>query len=95
MSISITVAISICLTTWVNMYNIVLNGTGKIKLQMYTWLFAALINIPISLFFVEVMDLGVVGIVLGTVASLIPLAILSPIQVNKIISNKDNGIWAK
>jgi len=95
MSISITVAVSICLTTWVNMYNIVLNGTGKIKLQMYTWLFAALINIPISLIFVEVMDLGVVGIVLGTVASLIPLAILSPIQVNKILSNKDNGIWAK
>ena len=95
MAISITVAVSICLTTWVNMYNIVLNGTGKIKLQMYAWLFAALINIPISLFFVKVMDLGVVGIVLGTVVSLIPLAILSPIQVNKILKKKESGIWAK
>ncbi|SDD92393.1 Na+-driven multidrug efflux pump [Pricia antarctica] len=95
MAISISVAVSICLTTWVNMYNIVLNGTGKIKLQMYTWLFAAFINIPISLFLVEVIDLGVVGIVLGTVASLIPLAIVAPIQVNKILSKKDIGIWAK
>ena len=95
MAISITVAVSICLTTWVNMYNIVLNGTGKIKLQMYTWLFAALINIPISLFFVKVMDLGIVGIVLGTVVSLLPLAIVAPIQVNKILSRKDSGIWAK
>ncbi len=94
-SISIIVAVSVCLTTWVNLFNIILNGTGKIKLQMYAWLFAALINIPVSLFFVKVMDLGVVGIVLGTIVSLVPLAILSPIQVSKILSRKDEGIWAK
>lgn len=93
--ISIAVAGSICLTTWVNMFNLVLNGTGKIKLQMYAWIFAAIINIPASLFFVKVLDLGVVGIVLGTISSLIPLAILSPIQVNKILSKKERGIWAK
>ena len=93
--ISIAVAISISLTTWVNMFNIVLNGTGKIGLQMYAWLFAALINIPVSLVFVKVFDLGVVGIVLGTITSLIPLVILSPIQVNKILGKKDRGIWSK
>ncbi len=95
LAVSIAVAISICLTNWVNMYNIVLNGTGKIKLQMYAWLFAALINIPASMFFVKVMDLGIVGIVLGTITSLIPVAILSPIQVNKILKNKDRGIWTE
>jgi O-antigen/teichoic acid export membrane protein len=93
--LSIVVAISICFTTWVNMFNIVLNGTGKIKLQMYAWLFAALINIPASLFFVLVLNLGVVGVVLGTISSLIPLVILSPIQVNKILGKKDLGIWSK
>ncbi len=94
-AISIAVAVSICLTTWVNMFNIVTNGTGKIKLQMYSWIFAAVINIPASLFFVKVLDLGVVGIVLGTIASLIPVAILSPIQVTKILARKERGIWAK
>lgn len=95
MAISIAVAVSICLTTWVNIYNIVLNGTGKIKLQMYAWVFAAIINIPASLFFVKVMNLGVVGIVLGTITSLIPLVILSPIQVRKILARKERGIWAE
>lgn len=95
MVISIAVAGSICLTTWVNMYNLVLNGTGKITLQMYAWLFAALINIPVSLFFVKVFHLGVVGIVLGTIVSLIPLAVLSPLQVRKILSGKERGLWAK
>ncbi|MCP4976125.1 MAG: oligosaccharide flippase family protein [Maribacter sp.] len=95
LTISIVVAVSISLTTWVNMFNIVLNGTGKIRLQMFAWLFAACINIPASIFYVEVLDLGVVGIVLGTITSLIPLAIISPIQVNKILSRKEHGIWAK
>ena len=93
--ISIVVAISICLSNWVNMYNIVLNGTGKVKLQMYAWLFAAIINIPASIFFVNVMDMGIVGIVLGTITSLVPVAVVSPIQVHKILSEKDKGIWAE
>lgn len=93
--ISIAVAVSISLTTWVNMFNLVLNGTGKIKLQMYAWIFAASINIPASIFFAEVLDLGVVGIVLGTIASLLPVGILSPIQVVKILASKDKGIWSK
>lgn len=94
-AISIAVAVSICITTWVNMFNIVTNGTGKIKLQMYAWIFAAVINIPASLFFVKVLDLGVVGIVLGTITSLLPVAILSPIQVAKILGRKERGIWAE
>lgn len=93
--VSIAVAISVCLTTWINIFNIVLNGTGKITLQMYTWIFAACINIPASIFFVKTMNLGVVGIVLGTIASLIPLVILSPIQVIKILKKEEHGIWAK
>jgi len=94
-AISIVVAISICLTTWVNMFNIVLNGTGKIMLQMYAWLFAAIINIPASLFYVNVLNLGVLGVVLGTITSLIPLVITSPVQVYKILLKKEQGIWSK
>lgn len=95
MKISIAVACSICLTTWVNMHNLVLNGTGKIKLQMYAWIFAALINIPASIWLAKYLELGVVGIVLGTFVSMIPLGILSPIQVRRILAQKDSGIWAQ
>lgn len=94
-SISIAVAASVCLATWINIFSIILNGTGKIRLQMYAYLFAALSNVPLSIFFVEVLDYGVVGIILGTVVSLIPLAVLAPIQVQKILTGKDSGLWAK
>lgn len=95
MAITIVVAISVSITNWVNLFNLIMNGTGKIKLQMYAWIFASIINIPISIFFATTMELGTVGIVLGTVVSMLPLAILSPIQVRKILSKNVSGIWDK
>ncbi len=93
--LSVTVAISVSITNWVNMFNIVINGTGKIYLQMVTWLGACVINIPISIFFATYMGWGTIGIVMGTVVSMIPLAIISPLQVKKLLSGTDTGIWAK
>ena len=95
MAITIVVAISVSVTNWVNLFNLIMNGTGKIRLQMYAWIFASIINIPLSVFFATTMEMGTVGIVMGTVVSMLPLAILSPIQVRKILSGKLTGIWDK
>ncbi len=95
MMLTFAVAISISITTWVNSFNLVINGTGKIRLQMYAWIFASIVNIPISIFFVKVMGLGIIGIVLGTIVSMVPLAILSPLQVRKLLARSDKGLWAK
>ena len=77
------------------MFNIVINGTGKIWLQMVTWLGASILNIPVSIFFATYLNMGTVGIVLGTVICMMPLAIISPIQVKKLLNKTDKGIWAK
>lgn len=95
MMVSVIIAISICIRTWVNIFNLVLNGTGKIIIQMYAWIAASIMNIPISIFFATTMGLGLVGIELGTIVSLLPLVFLSPIQVRKILRGTDRGIWAK
>jgi len=89
------IAISVCITTWVNSYNIVINGTGKVRLQMYTWIITAILNIPLCILFAVVFELGIIGIVLGGIVCMIPLAILSPIQVHKLLNKTDTGIWAK
>lgn len=95
MILTLGVAATISITTWVNSFNLVINGTGKIRLQMYAWIFASVLNIPISIFFVKYWDMGINGIILGTIVCMIPLAILSPIQVNKLLAKTDKGIWAK
>lgn len=72
-----------------------INGSGKIKLQMYYGIFAMLINIPISVFFAKTLNMGNAGVILGTCVSLMPSFILSPIQYLKIINNRAIGIWNK
>lgn len=93
--LSVAVALSVSITNWVNMFNIVINGTGKIWLQMVTWVSAAILNIPVSIFMATYLNLGTIGIVMGTVLCLLPLAVISPIQVNKLLKKTDRGIWAK
>ena len=93
--LTVMVALSIVLTTWVNMFNLVLNGTGKIRMQMLTWLGASLLNIPVSIFFATTLGMGTIGIVLGTVVCLLPLAVLAPIQVYMILNQKEKGIWGR
>jgi O-antigen/teichoic acid export membrane protein len=95
MMLTLAVAGSISITTWVNSFNLVINGTGKVRLQMYAWIFASIVNIPLSIFFTQFLGFGIIGVVLGTIVSMIPLAILSPWQVKKLLAKTDKGIWAK
>ena len=74
-------------------FNHFVNGTGKIKFQLYFAIFGALINIPLSIYFAQNLQLGVSGIMLATIASDFVGLIILPIQYNKIIKNKAHGIW--
>jgi O-antigen/teichoic acid export membrane protein len=93
--LSALVAITMLQTTWISIFNIFINGTGKIQLQMYITLVASVINIPLSIFLVQYFDMGAAGIVLGSVISLLGTFIMGPIQVRKILNRTDVGIWGK
>jgi len=91
----IAVALTIAITNWVSLFNAILNGTGKIRMQMYSWILASILNIPVSIFMAVNLGWGSLGIVLGTVVCLIPCVIIAPLQVYKILNKKESGIWAK
>jgi Na+-driven multidrug efflux pump len=74
-------------------YTYFINGVGKVKLQMYTIGIAALINIPLSIFFAKKIEMGVSGIIFATILCIIPHCILCRIQYKKIINNVAFGIF--
>lgn len=76
-------------------YTIFINATGKIFIQTYQSLFSAIINIPISIYFVKYFNLGTEGIILGTIISLIPSLLITPIQTWKIINSSKNKFYNK
>lgn len=95
MSLTIYMAVFFVLTIFYAPYTYFINGTGKIKLQMYSIAATSLLNIPLSVFLASTMGFGVSGVIIATILCLIPHLILCPIQYLKIINNRAYGIWNK
>lgn len=87
-SLLLIMAIFVLIRVYGLIYMVFLNAIGKIKLQMWLFVFGAIINIPISIFLVKNTDLGSGAVILGTVLSIFSLSILLPIQTNRILSKK-------
>ncbi|MFY7670609.1 lipopolysaccharide biosynthesis protein [Tenacibaculum sp. MEBiC06402] len=66
-----------------------LNSIGKIKIQMWLYIFGALINIPISIYLVNTTTLGSGGVILGTCISIVSLSVLLPIQTFNILKRNE------
>ena len=74
-------------------FNFFINGVGKIRLHMYTFLIAAIVNIPLSIFLVRVTSLGTSAVILATSICVLPNLFLFPVQYIKLINEKAHGIW--
>lgn len=83
----------VVISTWNNIFTFFINGIGAIRLQMYYAIFAAIINIPLSIYFARNLNFGISGVILATCASILCGTILAPIQYKKIINNRAKGIW--
>lgn len=93
--LSVTIALSmyIVIMVWNNLNSFIINGLGKIKLQLYISIFLLLINLPLSI--LGGIYYGLIGIIASMIfVNLIPAIILG-IQVKKIINQKSYGIWDK
>ncbi|MFV8387661.1 lipopolysaccharide biosynthesis protein, partial [Vibrio parahaemolyticus] len=74
--------------TWNNVFAIFLNGINETRLQIKTSIIASVINIPLSVFFVKYFDMGIEGIVLGTILALCIFGILGPCESCKLLYKK-------
>lgn len=90
---SLLIVLWVLINTWNGIFSQFLNGVGKIKLQMYLGLIAAIINIPLSIFLGK--EIGIEGVLSANLIVLIAGIIIYPIQYNKIINNRASGIWNK
>lgn len=92
-SISIVMAVYVIINTWCGIFSNFLNGVGKIKLQLYSGILGALINVPLAIYLGK--HIGISGVLLSTCILAVISAIWSPIQYRKLINNEAKGIWNK
>jgi O-antigen/teichoic acid export membrane protein len=80
------IAVYVIVLAWCNNYAFFLNAINAIKVQFYTLLIGAILNIPLSIFFVKYFHMGNAGVVLATILSLSFFAIAGPIQTRAILN---------
>jgi O-antigen/teichoic acid export membrane protein len=71
----------------------ILNGTGKITLQLMTYSLGALLHIPLAIFLGK--RFGTEGVVMSAIFFCAIIAIISIIQVNRLLEQRAYGIWNK
>lgn len=93
--LSVFMGIFSIISMWNNIFAFFVNGTGKIRLQLYMAVTGGLINIPLSIFLAKNMGLGVTGIIAGTSMVLLMSSVLISLQSYKILNRETGGIWNK
>lgn len=92
-SINVLLLLKNLVFTYNNIYNYFINGTGKIAVQLLTYIILGIINIPLSIFLTKYF--GVDGIIISNVLLILVLTIVHKIQYNKLIMKSAIGIWNK
>ena len=91
--LSLAMCLYILILSYSNMLMILINGTGKVFMQMLIYVFCAIIAIPLMIILCK--HFGIIGllIVLGAVYTL--QSIIAKIQLNRILKGTASGIWNK
>ncbi len=90
-SISVAVALYVIVNIWNSLHSALLNGMGKIRLQLYISMLGTAFNIPLAI--VLGRKFGVEGVVMAAVLLNLISMVYSPIQVIRLLNNKAKGIW--
>ena len=96
-SVSVPFSLSVCMAVYIlfqmggNVYMYLINGTGKVRLQLMVYIILALVALP--LINVCCKQYGVNGVLIVPVVAFALQAIVGRMQIWKIIKNKAKGIW--
>lgn len=94
-SLNLVMGLSVVIICWNTSTVSVINGLGKVKLQLFCSIFAALINVPLAIYLGRELGLGTTGVMLSTCLSLLPASFTGTIQAKRLINGKAYGIWAR
>ncbi len=95
LSLSILMMVYFIQVLFITPFTMYINGTGKILIQTLQGIFSALINIPLSIYFIKHFNMGSSGVILATIISLIPSLILAPIQTWKLTKGTAINLFNK
>lgn len=97
--VSVPFSLSVAMSTyvigyiWLNIYTFLLNGLGKIKLQLYVSLAASILYIPLVIYLGKIW--GLIGITIISTFFFVVTGAIYAVQVKMLVNKKAVGIWNK
>lgn len=95
LSLSIAMGVYGIIYSFTTIYDMFLNGVGKLRLSLYLAIFSMVVNIPLSYFFAIPLGMGLTGVIVATIVSILPDLVFRPIQFYKLVNGTASGIWNK
>ncbi|MDP5231641.1 MAG: hypothetical protein NWQ38_14715 [Cellulophaga sp.] len=95
LSLSIAVIVFVLIATFQSIYFKFINALGKVRLQLYMYIFSLVINIPLSYLLAKIWGMGLAGVIWATSICMLFTIIIGPLQFNKLINQTATGVWNK
>lgn len=91
--LTILVATYMVINIWNSFHSTILNGMGKVRIQIIFSVLGMFFTIPIAVWLGTLW--GVYGILIAMVILSVPTAIISNIQIDKVLKHRADGYWNK
>jgi O-antigen/teichoic acid export membrane protein len=93
--LSFAIALHYILFLYGGIFNVFINGVGKLKIQLISLILGAMLYIPFVYLFTRILHMGPEGIVFAMIIANFYSFIICPIQFRKIVTGSAKGIWNK
>jgi len=87
-SLIILMGVYVLVQAWNRIFSWVLNGIGEVNVTMYSMVLGALINVPMSIYLADKLELGSSGVILGTILSLMIFLLFGTKKTINLINTK-------
>jgi O-antigen/teichoic acid export membrane protein len=91
--LSVAMSIYVMVYTWQTIHVFILNGIGKVRLQLYLVVISSCVNIPLAIFLGKYFSLA--GITIANAFLFLLMGIVFSIQCKKILNHTATKIWNK
>ena len=92
-SLSIAMSTYVVSYIWMNIYTLLLNGVGKIRLQLYVSILSSIVYIPLVIILGKIW--GLEGITYLSTAFFVLTGIICSLQIKKLLNNSAKGVWSQ
>lgn len=92
-AVTLWICVYMLIYNWDSLQVNLINGIGTVRLQTYVTMIGLVVHIPLAVCLGKYAGMGAIGVVMSMIVINFIYSIFFTIQINRLLSNKAQGIW--